>query len=300
MFTTNKKYSGLMIMVPSIFLAWGLSWPFMKTALDYISPLWMGSMRMMIGGLIILFVLFATGKPIFPQKKDWKLIVIISLLQMVLFTAFLNIGLRRVEASHGVILLYTTPLWVAPLAVLIFKEKLAKLTWIGLFFGFCGLVMLLNPFSFDWSNKHILVGCGFVLLSAFSWAFAIIYIRLANPGPSSIELVPWQLLFASLSLALLAIIFEPHPEINWSWQLWACMAYLGPIATAFGFWCVIELSCRLSPVTSSMIMLGAPVIGFISSALILNETLTFEKLMAVFLLLVGLICIGLAKRDKFS
>ena len=294
----NHKNSGLMILVPLIFLAWGLSWPFMKTALDYISPLWMGSLRMVIGGSILLAVLIIMRRPLLPQKKDWKLIIIISLLQMGLMTAFLNIGLTRVEASHGVILLYTTPLWVAPLAVILFKEKLAKLTWIGLFFGLCGVLLLFNPFTFDWEDTHHLMGCGFIIMAAISWALAIIYIRFAKPGRSSLELVPWQQLTAAAFLAILAMIFEPHPHVNWSWQLWTCMAYLGPIATAFGFWCVIEMSYRLQPVTASMLMLGAPVIGFISSALILDETLTVEKLMAVFLLMSGLICIALAKSNK--
>jgi drug/metabolite transporter (DMT)-like permease len=288
----------LIYLIMGILIAWGLSWPIMKISLQYIPPIWLGALRMFVGAVFLFLILSIKKERLLPNKQDWSVICVIALLQMSLFNMFLNLGLQRVEASRGVILVFTTPLWITPYAILYLKEKLHYLTILGLTFGFIGMVLLLNPFTLNWSDTETLLGDLFLVLTALCWATAIIYVSLIKMTSSPLKLAPWQMLLSSIFLVGVALVCEPRPSIQWTLQFGLLMIYLGPVATAFGYWGVIEMSRQLKPVTMSLTMLGVPLIGFISSAYFLKEPLTLIKIAALASLLVGLVCVGLAKRNQ--
>lgn len=293
----NKSFS-FILFVLAVLTSWGLSWPIMKLALRNTPPIWMGAMRMVMGSVILFGVLGFIGKKISLTRKDLPFLISVGLMQMGLYILLVNLGLNHVDAGRSVILVYTTPLWVTPIAVLFFKEPLQKLTALGLVLGLLGVILLFNPFSFDFSNKVALYGNGMLLLAALVWSFVIIHVRFGQLHRSPLELAPWQMLIATIFLVIMGCIFEPYPSINWSWSLLAEMSYIGPIATAFGFWGVLELNRRLPAVTTSLILLAVPVIGLLSSALILHEKITLNLMISMTLILMGLLCVSLDKKIK--
>ncbi len=92
----------------------------------------------------------------------------VSVLQMVLFTMCVTLGLRYVDAGRSAILAYTTPLWVLPLATLFLGERLSVLKIIGFFLGLLGVLLLFNPVTFNWHNHLAVIGSGYLILAAFS------------------------------------------------------------------------------------------------------------------------------------
>lgn len=296
----TKNYLRFSLFACAVIFAWGLSWPLMKLTLNNIPPIWMGAMRMGIGSLLLFMVLFITGRDLSLSKKDIPFILSIGFLQMGIFILLVNLGLERVDAGRSAILVYTTPLWVTPIAVIFFKEPLHKLTIFGLVMGLFGILLLFNPFTFNWLDKTALHGNGFLLLAAFIWAFVIIHIRFGTHHRNTLELAPWQMLLATVTLSIIGVFLEPNPTINWSWSLLAEMSYLGPVATAFAYWGMIEISRQLPPIKTSIILLAVPVIGFVSSALILHEQITINLIIAFILILIGLICVTLDKTIKLK
>jgi len=280
----------------AIVFIFGLSWPIMKLALYNIPPIWLGALRMAIASLILFAILVLRGKKLFPTQKDLPLLTSIGLVQMGLVILLVNLGLNHVDPGRSSVLVYTTPLWVTPIAVLFFKEPLRKLTVAGLVMGLLGVLLLFNPFDFDWSNKNAIYGNEMLLLAAFIWALVIIHIRFGKYHRSALELAPWQMLIATIFLTVMGHIFEPNPIINWSWQLLAEVGYISIIATAFAYWAAIELNRRLPAVTTSVIFLGVPVVGLISSAFILKESITLNLIIAMSLILIGLLCVALDRK----
>jgi len=284
-----------------VILAWGFSWPMMKLSLIDIPPLWMAVLRMSIATVIMFAYLILTKKFAWPSMKDLPQLLSVGVLQMGIFSALINLGLMHVDAGRSAILAFTSPLWVVPITLLFFKESLSKLSILGLLFGFLGVMFLFNPFSFDWSNTLAIKGNGLLLLAALVWALVIIHIRYSKWHLSPLQLAPWQMLIAFVLLTILGFYFEPHPQIHWSLHLLGLMLYIGPIATAFGFWGVTEISKRLPAVTTSLGLLGVPVVGLLSSALILGNALTLGIVIALLFILVGLGFISLAsQRAKTS
>jgi drug/metabolite transporter (DMT)-like permease len=281
---------GLMMLLVLVVI-WALNWPIVKIALADIPPLWLATVRMAIATGCLLVWLVATKKFQLPTRHDVPIILSVGLLQMAVFMAFTNLGLMHVPTGRTVILAYTTPLWVTPLAVFVFKEFLPPLKIIGLVLGLIGVLLLFNPMSFNWSDRNTIIGNGLLLLAALAWAICIVHARYARWRLTPLQLMPWQTLVATVILFFVSMIFEPHATIHWSLHLIKLLFYIGPIATALGYWMVIEISRRLPSVTTSLCLLGVPVLSIVSAHFMLGEAISAVVVISMLLITGGLICV---------
>ena len=273
-----------------VVLIWGMNWPLMKIAMSDISPLWFGTFRMAIGAVGLLIFLIMRGQFRWPTMKDKNHIVILGLLQMGAYISLVNVGLHYNSVGHSAILVYSTPIWIIPVAVLFFKEKFPYLKKLGFIFSILGILVLFNPLSFDWSNQSALIGSGLLLLAAVVWTIGVLFTKYSHWPSSVLELLPWQLLVGAFFIFIASLIFEPAPVIEWSASLVTLLVYEGIIVTAFSFWAIIELNKQLSAITSSLAMLAVPLIGMVSSAIYLGEEITAGLLSAYLLLTAGIVC----------
>ncbi|MGE3921274.1 MAG: DMT family transporter [Gammaproteobacteria bacterium] len=152
----------------------------------------------------------------------------------------------------------------------------------------------------DWSSKNVIIGNILLILSAISWAVAMLCTRYLPWHSSSIEMAPWQLLLACIPMVILAVIFEPHAHIIWNLSLYGALAFTSLLATAFAFWALVYVTRELPVTTTALSMLGVPVVSVIASALLLGEAFTSNNIIAMALILGGLICaaIGDGKASK--
>ena len=132
-----------------------------------------------------------------------------------------------------------------------------------------------------------------MLVSSFSFAIAIILMR-SNPSAAPIiQLVPWQLFLGSIILILTALIVEGPPKIPLSSSFITIMAYNGPIASGFCFWAYLSVSRSLPAMNTAIGSMGVPVIGVISSAFILSESLALNVIAGLVLILLGVLTVTL-------
>jgi drug/metabolite transporter (DMT)-like permease len=286
----------IVLIAISTIAAFGFSWPIMKLALPDIPPIWLGMLRLGVATIVLFVILICSRRKFWPTYQDIPLIFSVGLLQMGVFVVLIGMGLQHVEAGRSAILVYTTPLWVTPIAILIFKESFHTLTLVGLGIGVMGMLCLFNPLSFNWQDSAALQGNALLLMASLAWACVILHLRFGKQTRSALELLPWQMLLATVFLCIAGYLLEPAPVIHWSTSLLMKLAYISLFATAFAYWGAIEVSRRLPAVTTSLVFLAVPVIGLISSAYILGERITLNISIAVVLLLAGLCCVVIAKR----
>jgi drug/metabolite transporter (DMT)-like permease len=287
-----------------IILVWGISWPINKIGLQYMPPLWFATMRTFIGMITMFTVVITSGKLIFPKKNDLLLISIIGFLQIAIFMILINLGLQYVDASRSAILVYTTPIWVMPLAILFFHEKATHLKWIGFILGLSGILMMFTPWEINWSNSNELLGNGFLLLAALCWAISILCARNMKWSRTPFELISWQLLVGTIPIVIIASNQGPSfTTIQWNVTLIGCLLFSGIFSTALAYWGSIKISKELPSTTVSLSFLGVPVVGYICSIIILKEPITLTLIIAMIFILSGIVLTMLsgkqqAKKDK--
>jgi len=287
MIAFNPLYLVLLVNI----LVWGLSWPINKLAMQAMSPIWFTSIRLMLGTGFTLLVLALLGKLKRPSGQDCRVIFIVGVLQVGLFAVLITFGLSFVHAGRSAILAYTTPLWVVPIATFYFKEKLTFFKLIGFLFGMLGVFALVNPFSIDWQLPHQILGHSLLLLAAGCLASAMLFSRHLSTKLDTTSLLGWQLLAGSIPVSLFAWVYDPHPVLVFNALTMNALIYTSILGTAFGYWGFTLTSKKLPSMTVSLSYLLVPLIGALSSAVILHEPLSKPIQLALIFIPVGLSCI---------
>ncbi len=287
----SKPWHYVLLLVFVVF-AWGFNWIAMKIVVQEMTPLWAVAVRTIIAAVVLLPALVLSRQLVIPSRSDLPVILVIALFHMAAFAALMTAGLTYVSAGRAIVLGYTTPLWVAPGAWLFLREPLRPRQIGGIVLGVLGLLLLFDPGAFDWRDPRALMGNGLILLAALCWSVSILYIRAHRWTATPFQLVLWQTLLAGTVLSVLALIFEGAPTLSLSTPALAGLVYNGAIGTALGFWAMTVVNKELPAITTSLGLLGTPVVGIGLSALVLGEAIDPKLVISALMILAG-VAIGI-------
>jgi len=283
----SSAHRRAVLLLVTVVLAWGLVWPVNKVILASLPPLWSVAFRSAIATVALFALLITRGRLALPPRADWPVLLGITLLHMVGFTALSTWGLALVPTGRSVVLAYTTPFWVTPGASLFLGEPLTPRRAAGVIVGLGGLAILFNPLTFDWTDRAVVLGNLAILAAALLWAASILHIRAHRWRSTPLDLVPWETLLATLILTPLALAASPFPPVEWSTPLVLMLLYAAVPGTALAYWAVAMASRDLPAVTTSLGLLATPVVSVITATLWLGEPLTLSLIVAIVLVLGG-------------
>ncbi len=295
--TAQSTPRGIFFLVVVI-LAWGLTWPVNKALLAVLPVWWMLALRSIVATVSTFLLVAGAGRLIRPPRADAPILLSITLLHMVGFATLAALGLSLVSTGRSVVLAYTTPLWVTPGAWLFLKERASAGQILGVGLGLAGLVVLFNPAAFDWHDRGAVLGNASLLLAALMWATNIVHIRAHRWQSTPFELIPWELLLSTILLAAPTFAFAAFPTGNWTLGLVLLLVFSGAVGVALPHWAIVMAARNLPAVTTSLGLLGAPLVSIGTATLMLGERPPLSLLFAVVLILGGiaLATVGGAKR----
>jgi drug/metabolite transporter (DMT)-like permease len=269
-------------------LALGLNWPVMSAGVDLLPPLWLSAARLAGGGLVLGAFVAASGLLRVPERRDYPLMVSITLLRLAAVTSFVLLALQFTPPGRSSVLVYSSVLWAAPLARWLLRERVTALRQAGVVAGLVGVVLIVSPWELDWSDRDLLIGYGLLMAAAVLQAFSAVHIRGHRWAVSPVSYMPWQLGGAGLSVAAAALLFEGVPAgIDLTWEVGGILGYQALIASAFGFWGVLTVSRNLPAVSSQLILMSAPAVGVVASWLVLGEALDAGLVVGMLLIFAG-------------
>jgi drug/metabolite transporter (DMT)-like permease len=272
----------------TVVLAWGLVWPVNKVLLESLSPLWLMAVRSAIATGALFAIAGARGRLAPPPRADLPVVLSITLLHMIGFGVFAAWGLQTVPTGRSVVLAYTTPLWVVPGAALFLGESLTARRLTGVVVGMLGLLVLFNPLAFDWTSREALLGNGAIVLAALLWATSILHIRAHRWTSTPFDLVPWEMLLATIILLPLARVMDGPLATSWDVRFTVLMLYAAIPGTAVAYWATAAASRALPAVTTSLGLLATPLVSTVVATFWLGEPLTLSLVIAIALILGGI------------
>jgi drug/metabolite transporter (DMT)-like permease len=272
----------------TVVLAWGLVWPVNKVLLESLSPFWLMAVRSAIATLALFAIAGARGRLAPPPRADVPVVLSITLLHMIGFGVFAAWGLQTVPTGRSVVLAYTTPLWVVPGAALFLGERLTARRLVGVVVGLGGLLVLFNPLAFDWTSREAVLGNGAIILGALLWAASILHIRAHRWRSTPFDLVPWEMLLATILLIPLARAIDGPLTLAWDVRFTVLMLYAAIPGTAVAYWATAAASRALPAVTTSLGLLATPLVSTVVATLWLGEPLTLSLVIAIALILGGI------------
>lgn len=273
-------------LLPLLVLTWAVSWPVIKVGVGEVPPLWFGCLRYLIAVACLFLFVALRNELVLPPRQDWPLIAVSGALQLAAYSALTALALTVLPPGRASVLAFSTPIWVVPLAAFWLGEGLSVAGLIGVALGLAGVAAIAAP-SLHPNGARELLSYGLLLGAAAAWAVSIVFVRAHRFTASALALAPWQMLLAAVLLAPFAFLVEgPPPAINQRGLV--ALAYVGPVATAFAYWAVVEAGRHFRATTISMALLATPSVGILVSAITLGEAIDGSLLGGVILIGVGI------------
>jgi drug/metabolite transporter (DMT)-like permease len=272
----------------AVVVLFGFAWPIIRIGLDASTPIWMAAARATLSATTAFVLVGALGRLTWPSRADWPIVLSVGALQLTCFFAFANLGVQSVPPGRSGVLAYTTMLWMVPLSWMV-GEKVGLRALLGAALGVAGIVVLIDPWRFDWSDRAVLRGHGWLLAAGFAWALAILHARRHRWRLAPLDVLPWQMAVATGLLWLLAFVLEPQGHLDLGQpSLWLSLLYLGVLAGPTATWAAVSVARALPPITGALGMLGVPLLAIASSVVLVGEPVTWPLLAGTALVIAGI------------
>ena len=158
----------------SLSLIWGTSFILIKKALIGLTPIQLGSLRIIFSSIIIFIFAWNTLKLI--NKKEWKWIIISAFLGS-FFPAFLfAFAETEIDSSVASILNSLVPLNTVIIGVIVFKIASSKKQIIGVVVGLIGTYLLIDG-GIQLNPDQNYLYAGLVILCSFLYGFNVNIIK---------------------------------------------------------------------------------------------------------------------------
>jgi drug/metabolite transporter (DMT)-like permease len=252
---------------------WGTTWIASKEGVKYMPALQLAAIRQFLGATLYLSY-FLFKKTPWPKGKQWKTIIILSILNFVLSNGLSTWGVKFISSGLGAIIGALVPLWVVIIS-LFRGEKLVNLAIVGLVVGFAGVCVIFSEHLSDFFIFDFRFGIIISVISTLTWAFATLYTKKKaasfNPYFSlGIQMfISSIFLFAYLGATGSAVSLSTIPVISW-----VSIGYLVIFGSVLTFIAYIYALQHLPAEINSIYAYINPIIAVLLGAYIFGEPLS--------------------------
>lgn len=136
-------------------VGWGLNFPIMKNLLSEWPPLSSRGLCGIIGAAALALFAMARQQSLAVPRPMWSRLLLVSLLTIGGWVAFMGLALLWLNASEAAVLAISTPVWVALLAWPILGERLSPGRAISLAVALAGITVLIGGHGLEASLEKL-------------------------------------------------------------------------------------------------------------------------------------------------
>ncbi|KTC65594.1 integral membrane protein (plasmid) [Legionella adelaidensis] len=265
-----------------VVVIWGLNFIFVKFALDEMSPLMLCALRFLLASLPAIFF-------IKPPAIPFRMVATYGLIMFAMQFSFFFLGMHAGMTPGLASLVMQVQVFFSMLFAAIFlKDKPVPIQVFGALLAFGGIAIV----ALHCDQNVTISGFILILLAAATWGFGNLITKKAKKI-NMMALVVWGSFVASIPLTVLAFLFEGPETIFTSLRaisIWGVVSvlYIVYFSTWIGYGVWNWLISRYPVNTIVPFTLLVPVVGLVSSVIILDEPFQQWKLLASIMVLTGL------------
>jgi len=257
------------LMLVALSFAWGLTWPAMRIALDEIPPFSMRVVTLGLGGAALLAYVKWHRRPI--ALGSWKNVghlFVSSILNVLSFSLLSVIAMMFAGTGRVAMIAYTMPIWAALFAWLLLGERLTRTRVIALALCIAGMTILIWPLA----RTTSVIGLLIAVVIAVSWAAGTVYVKWVRMTGDPVANIAVQLFIALIIVALCLPFVEGKLQLSQaSTTALLAAVFAGLMGSGLAYFLWFGVIGRVSAMTASLGVLSAPVIGVVSTAVLLGE-----------------------------
>ncbi len=270
-------------------MIWGFSFFFIKVGDQGLSPLLVVFGRMAFGAGTIWIVMAIRKERLPRQWRVWGQMAVIALLFNAAPYALFAYGELRVSSVLAGILNATTPLMVAPLAMLLLPDEPPTASRLsGLLIGFVGVLVVLGVWTGLGGGQA--AGSLMCLGAALCYAIATILARRLLTGRQDgvIALATCQLICGTLEVAIFLPFFARLPTSLPVGPIASVLA-LGVLGTGIAFILQYAIIREAGAIMASMVTYLIPIVSTLAGVVLLGEVMTWNEPLGAVVVMGGVV-----------
>lgn len=264
-----------------------------------ISPLGIFTIRSIGAGLLFWALsLFLPKEKV--DRKDHIKIFAASFLGFFMTQITFLVAIPEVTPMHCSILSAMSPIYTMFIAAIVLKEPLTWKKGGGVLLSLCGIIFLiLNNAGTGGVSESSLRGLQLMFLNSLSFSLYLGIFRPLIDKYSVVTFMKWIFLFSTL----MSLPFTFREVLGFGWtripsaQLWE-LGYLVVFATFVSYFLIPFGQKRIRPTLVSMYSYVQPIIATIISICIGMDQLTWQKVLAAFMVFAGVFVVSRSKAKK--
>ncbi len=266
-------------------LIWGSSFILIKRGLVGLSPMQLGSLRILFSAIFLILIGFKSLTEI--KRHQWKYIVLTSFFGTFIPAFLFALAQTQITSSVSSILNSLTPLNTLILGALAFGLTFKRTQIVGVIIGLIGTLLLIINGAINHPGQNYWYAL-LVLVASVCYALNVNLLKkyLVNLKPLSITTGNFLVLFFPALLVLLSTDFVSvfkQPQVQQSMLFVALLGVVGTGIANIMFFKLIQIS---SPVFATSVTYLIPIVAFFWG-LLDGEMLTPIQFIGAFVVLLG-------------
>lgn len=282
-------------------LMWGSSYLFIKLAVDDFGTFTLVALRLAIGAALLWIVVRLAGQTLPHEPKIYGHLVVMAVVNIVIPFALITWAERSVDSSIAAILTSAVPLFAIVIAPLFLHDEPIRVNGVvGLLVGFVGIVVLTSR-DLEIAGSD-LIGEIALLGAALSYAVGAVYARHNMRGVPPLIPAVFQVTFALLISATIAIVFEHPWDARPDGEAVFSIVWLGVVGSGLAYLAMFRLLASWGATKTTLVAYEIPVVGIVLGALVLAEPIDERLLIGTALVIggVGLVTSRFGRRRLFG
>ncbi|KMY31938.1 membrane protein [Lysinibacillus xylanilyticus] len=277
-------------------ILWASAFPGIRVALTAYSPEHISLLRLLIGSFVLIIVAIIKKTPL-PALKDIPIILFLGFLGFTVYQVALNYGEQTISAGVASLLVSTTPIFTALLAVVFYREKLGLWGWVGSLLGFFGVAFITvggstEGFSF---NTGIII----VLIASLSES---IYFVFQHRYLEKYGAIPFTM-YAIWSGTIFMLLFSPglgEAILDAPINATLVILYLGIFPTIIPYFTLAYVTSRTGAAEATSTLYLTSVFAFLIAWIWLGEVPHSSAITGGLITLAGVFISNIKKEDVIN
>lgn len=253
--------------------------------------------RQFTAGFLYLCYFLYKKAPL-PKGKQWKSILILSLLNFILSNGLSTWGVKYISSGLGSIIGAMVPVWIVFISI--FKgERINRIAVFGILVCFGGICVVFYEHLLDFLQPDFQFGIIISIVATITWAFGSLYTKKKATSFNPYFSMGLQMLISSICLfAFVGATGTGIPLSEIPANSWWSIAYLVIIGSVLTFIAFVYALQNLPTEVGSLYAYVNPIVAVILGSFIFDEPLTGAIVFGGSVTLIGLFLINFAMRKK--
>ncbi|WP_346882244.1 EamA family transporter [uncultured Algibacter sp.] len=286
--SASRKTVLIILAFFAIYVIWGSTYLLNKIAVTELPPFFLASIRFIVASLIIFVIAKILKLDISITKEQLKNVTIAGFLFLTFGNGVVVWALKYVDSGFTALEISAQPLVVLILLRVLQGEKIAAMSYIGVFLGFIGIYLLVSQKELI-SQEGQLKGMITIFICMLSWAYASIFVGKANLPKNHFVNTGYQMLIGGIMLAIVSVSLGEtwSNPVNWTTNVQWSMLGLIIFGSVIAFTSFNYLLKEVSPEKVATSTYVNPIIALVLGWWVLDEYISLQSIFAAIVLLTG-------------